>query len=256
MSRFHHSGPAILFAVDIAPTVLVNGAADPAIWSGGLIPLGTCERYPQMATQVIREDVRNDLGGDNVIFKTSHGHKMTLQAELNRWSQATLDAIISTASGGAGTRQGIHDAVLMATPTDILGNSTGLFVWYPDNVNRNEVGYIIPLAVLMETSPTKVGNRTSSVTVKFESNTGFSVGSILWYSYDYLKFQNNDAKAAAIDTACKAAMNLLGGFSDNGTKATGGETLFKSRQAAAPLSPSATGTGGNVAPAVAPAGTP
>jgi len=233
MSRFHHSGPAILFAVDIAPTVLVNGAADPAIWSGGLIPLGTCERYPQMATQVIREDVRNDLGGDNVIFKTSHGHKMTLQAELNRWSQATLDAIISTASGGAGTRQGIHDAV-----------------------NRNEVGYIIPLAVLMETSPTKVGNRTSSVTVKFESNTGFAVGNILWYSYDYLKFQNNDAKAAAIDTACKAAMNLLGGFSDNGTKATGGETLFKSRQAAAPLSPSATGTGGNVAPAVAPAGTP
>jgi len=213
-SRFYHSGPAILFIIDVEPTTLVNGASDPAVWGANLVPLGTCERYPQMAVQVIREDVRNDLGGDNVIFKNSHGHKMTLQAELNRWNQAAVDAVIAAGSGGAGTRQGVHDSVLMATPTDLDGNSSGIFVWYPDVVNRSEVGYIIPLAVLMECSPTKVGNRTSSLSMKFESNTGFTAGAgILWYTFDYLKFQNNDAKAAAIDTACKAKMIAAGGFS-------------------------------------------
>lgn len=222
MNRFHHSGPAILFIVDKAPSLLIQTAATPAGWVNTLLPFGTCERYPQMATQAIREDVRNDLGGDNVIFKTSHGHKLTLQAELNRWSQSALDGLIAAASGGDGLRQGTHSVVSMATPTDITGNSVGLFVWYPDVANRNEVGYIVPMAVLMEAVPTKVGNRTSSFTVKFESNTGFVMGADLWHSFDYMKFQNNDAGAAAIDTACLAAVKGLGGLAgDNAQQAKG-----------------------------------
>jgi hypothetical protein len=206
MNRFYHSGPAFLFLVKQAPTVLVSKAATPADWIGSAVPLGTCERYPQMTVQVVREDVRNDLGGDNVIFKNSHGHKMTLQAELNRWSQTNLQSLIATMSGGAGTRQGVHNVMTMATPTDIAGNSAGILVWYPDVTNRNEAGYFMPLAVLMECSPTKVGNRTSAMSIKLESNTGFFSDAAGWYSFDYLKYQNGDPVAAVIDTGCKAAV--------------------------------------------------
>jgi hypothetical protein len=202
-SRFFHSGPAILWVVDVAPAVLAASAATPANWVASCNLLGTCERYPQVSTQVIREEVRNDIGGDAVISKPAHGQKMTLQAELNNWDQAVLDAIISAKSGGNGVRSGVHNVITLSTFTDIIGNSCGLFVYYPDQVNRNEVGILIPQATLVQHDPTKIGNRTASMTMRFDSNTCFLLSATGWTSFDYLKYPTG---TAGIDTALMAKL--------------------------------------------------
>ena len=177
-SRFFHSGPAILWVVDVAPAVLAASAATPANWVASCNLLGTCERYPQVSTQVIREEVRNDIGGDAVISKPAHG-------------------------GGNGVRTGVHNVISLATFTDIPGNSCGLFVYYPDQVNRNEVGILIPQATLVQHDPTKIGNRAASMALRFDSNTCFLLSVTGWTSFDYLKYPTG---TAGIDTALMAKL--------------------------------------------------
>lgn len=190
-NRFWHTGPAMVFGVLGVPgATLVQNALTPNNWLANATLLGTCERYPQIQHQVIREEVRNDLGGDNPIAHPSHGHKVTIQCELNRWSQVNVDNLTANFQGGQAARTGLHVVNYLSTFTDIAGNSCGLLIYYSDPVNRPEEGVFVPMASLEEHAPVKVGNRTAAISLRFKSNTGFTQINSVWHSFDYVKYPN------------------------------------------------------------------
>jgi hypothetical protein len=197
-NRFWHTGPAMVFGVLGVPgNTLVQNALTPNNWLASATLLGTCERYPQIQHQVIREEVRNDLGGDNPIAHPTHGQKVTIQCELNRWSQVNVDNVIANFQGGQAARNGLHVVNYLSTFPDIAGNSCGLLIYYSDPVNRPEEGLFLPMASLEEHAPVKVGNRTAAISLRFKSNTGFVQINSVWHSFDYVKYPNN----TGLDTA-------------------------------------------------------
>lgn len=206
MNRFWHTGPATAWAIlDRTPNYLVNNALAPANWLSSAVLLGTCERMPQLAINVVREEVRNDLGGDLVIAKPYVGQKAQIRLELNRWNQVALERIQAEFSGARSGLTGVSDVLTLSTFPDLLGNSVGMLLYYPDVNNRHEEGIFVPMATIEEYQPVKIGNRTAAVSVAFTSNTGFSAYNGRCVSFDFVKYPNGTnldaALAASICTA-------------------------------------------------------
>jgi hypothetical protein len=191
-NRFWHTGPAVVYAVmGRTPADLVNYALTPANWMANAFILGTCERYPQIQVQQIREEVRNDLGGDSVIAKPFHGEKAVVQCELNRWHEVNLDNLRANFCGQRIGRTGLHEVVGIGTMVDIPGNSCGILIYYPDSLRRPHEGMFLPMATLDDWAPVKIGNRTAAVSIRMESNTGFAiVNGNTWVSFDYVTYPN------------------------------------------------------------------
>lgn len=202
MNRFWHTGPAMVWAVlDKAPVYLVQNALNPAAWLNTAVLLGTCERYPQVAIQYVREEVRNDLAGDSVIARPLMGQKVQVKCELNRWSQIVSERIQTEFTGARTGLAGVIDVMQAATMTDLLGNSCGLIVYYTDIVNRPDAALFVPMATVGSFMPVKIGNRTAAIDMEFESNTGFTLLSGRQVMFDYVKYANDSTQSAAVDAA-------------------------------------------------------
>ena len=191
-TRFWHTGPAVVFRVVKPLATILSSLATPASYMDTAVILGTCEKHPKISTKVIREEVRNDIGGDSPIGKPKHGEKMVVELELNMWDEAVLDAILALDSGGGGVRTGYNNVLTLGTMTDIVGNSARLFIYYPDETNRTKQGILIPQATIDEHAPLRVGNRVSAHKLRFESNTCISASGGAWASMDYYEYTNAD----------------------------------------------------------------
>lgn len=202
MNRFWHTGPAMVWAVlDKAPLTLVQNAQNPTAWLNTATLLGTCERYPQVAVQYVREEVRNDLAGDSVIADPLMGQKVQVKCELNRWSQVASERIQAEFAGSRTGLAGVIDVMQAATMTDLLGNSCGLLVYYTDINNRPDAALFVPMATIGAFVPVKIGNRTAAIEMEFKSNTGFTLLNGRQVMFDYVKYANESAQANAVDAA-------------------------------------------------------
>lgn len=202
-ARFWHSGPAVIYAVlDTAPLVLVQNALTPSAWLSNAVVLGTCEQYPQIGVQYLREEVRNDLGGEAPIAQPLMGIKCSVRCSLNRWDQVVAERIQTDFSGARTGFTGIMDVAQTATMTDLLGNSVGILVYYTDVNNRPEEGIFLPLATIEEWQPIKIGNRTAAISMEFKSNTAFTNRNGRCVKFDFVKYPNGTGLANSISAAC------------------------------------------------------
>ena len=204
MNRFWHTGPAAVFAVfNRTPKFLVDNALAPATWLSSAVLLGTCERQPQLAINVVREEVRNDLGGDLVIAEPYVGQKVQIRLELNRFNQVAIERVQAEFSGARTGLTGVSDVLTLSTFPDVLGNSVGILLYYPDVNNRHEEGVFVPMATIKEYQPSKIGNRTAAISIAFSSNTGFSSYNGRCVSFDFVKYPNGTNLDAALSaTIC------------------------------------------------------
>jgi hypothetical protein len=191
-TRFWHTGAAVVFRISDTLAITMGALATPATFLDSATIIGTCERYPQISSQVVREEVRNDIGGDKVIARPCHGHNMVLDLELNMWDETVLDALLASDQGGGGTRTGTHNVLTLGTMVDIAGNSSRIFVYYPDETNRPKQGILIPMASVVEHAPVKIGNRTAAHKLRLESNTYFLASGGTWTSLDFYEYKNTD----------------------------------------------------------------
>lgn len=202
-TRFWHTGAAVVFRITDSLAITLGALATPGTFLDSAVILGTCERYPQISTRIVREEVRNDMGGDKVIARPCHGHDFVMDLELNSWDETVLDGILAADQGGGGARTGTMNNLTLGTMVDIAGNSSRIFVYYPDEVNRPKQGILIPMASVTEHAPVKIGNRTAAHKLRFESNTVFVAGGGTWTSFDFYEYKNADPD---VDALLKAAI--------------------------------------------------